>query len=260
MTEVALVGFASSATAADLPPQPVYRSAAVAVPVANWTGFYVGLGGGYGLYDADTRSTSTSTVLFGAPLTTSSPTATTGGKGYFGRVQIVYDYQFANQWLLGAFADWDFSSIKGTIADPVLAGLVPLKQTSAWGAGGRIGYLVTPQILTFFDGGYASARFKGGPEAAVFPLTPPGTPLGITLPNQTYSGYFLGGGTEIMIFPGWFAKSEYRLASYGAKTTTALVGPPATTGFFSTSAANYTVKPIVQTISAELVYKFNWGR
>jgi outer membrane immunogenic protein len=82
---------------------------------------------------------------------------------------------------------------------------------------------------------------------------------GITLPNQTYHGYFLGGGTEYMILPGWFVKSEYRLASYSSKTTAEILGAPATTAGGIT-ASSLAIKPVVQTISAELVYKFNWGR
>jgi outer membrane immunogenic protein len=246
---VTLVGFASSAMAADLPARQVYRQAEVAAPVANWTGWYVGLGGGYGMFDA---TTNTSATALGGVVTTGA-SSTTGGKGAFGRIQTGYDYQFAGNWVLGAFADWDFSSIKGTVAEPLVPGVFPLKQTSAWGVGGRIGYLITPSILTFFDGGYASARFRSGAET---PATPAGV-AGITIPHQTYSGYFLGGGTEVMIAPGWFVKSEYRLASYGAKTTPDVLGPPTTPG---TTAATFTAKPVVQTISAELVYKFNWGR
>ena len=37
----------------------------------------------------------------------------TGGKGWFGTVQVGCDYQFADRWVIGAFADYDFSSLKG---------------------------------------------------------------------------------------------------------------------------------------------------
>jgi outer membrane immunogenic protein len=54
-----------------------------------------------------------------------------------------------------------------------------------------------------------------------------------------------------MIAPGWFVKTEYRYASYSSKTIAGNIGPP--TPFL-------TIKPQVQTIRSELVYKFNWGR
>jgi outer membrane immunogenic protein len=249
---------AQSAAAADLPPRPVYREAVqVAAPVANWTGWYVGLGGGYGMYDA--RSTTAATTLpgFGGPF--SSNNGTVGGKGYFGRAQIGYDYQFGS-WVAGVFGDYDISSIKGTLNDALTPGVIPFKQTSAWAAGGRLGYLVTPQLLTFFDGGYAHSRFVGGAETFAFgcPTCRTGA-SGLTLANQNFTGYFLGGGTEYMIFPGWFVKSEYRLASYSSKAIATVLGPPTTT-VAGITTANITTKPTVQTITAELVYKFNWGQ
>ncbi len=65
-----------------------------------------------------------------------------GGRGWFGTVQIGADYQWGS-WVAGIFADYDFSSIKGTIGELSGTGLVPFKQNSAWAGGGRIGYLVT---------------------------------------------------------------------------------------------------------------------
>src|SRR5436309_15857937 len=92
LTGIALAGFASSAMAADLPARQVYREAQVAAPVTSWTGWYVGAGGGYGLFDADSNAT----FRTGAGAVTTANNGNTGGKGYFGRVQIGFDYQFAN--------------------------------------------------------------------------------------------------------------------------------------------------------------------
>src|SRR5215203_7355466 len=141
LAAVAFGVISQAASAADLPARPVYREAAVVPVVANWTGFYVGAGGGYGTYNAD------STAEFG-PIITDNGRA--GGRGWFGTVQIGYDYQWGS-WVAGIFADYDFSSIKGTISDMSPGGgLVPFKQDWAWSAGGRIGYLVVPQLLTYF--------------------------------------------------------------------------------------------------------------
>src|SRR4029079_12471487 len=86
---------------------------------------------------------------------------TTGGRGAFGTVQIGYDAQFSN-WVVGVFADWDFSGIKGTLSDQNSGLNFDLKQRSAWAAGGRIGLLATPQILGYFTGGYTESNFRGG--------------------------------------------------------------------------------------------------
>jgi outer membrane immunogenic protein len=33
------------------------------------------------------------------------------------------------------------------------------KMSSAWSVGGRVGWLVTPNLLTYFSGGYTEATF-----------------------------------------------------------------------------------------------------
>jgi outer membrane immunogenic protein len=245
LTGLALAGFTSSAMAADLPTRVSPAQPYVPAPVANWTGFYVGGGGGYGLYDADSSS-----VFAGIP----GINGTTGGKGWFGTVQVGGDLQFAGNWVAGIFGDWDFASIKGTLLDANSNGRYGLKETSAWAVGGRVGYLITPQILSYFTGGYTAAQFKSATGVCA---TPFGCPVAvITLPKSDYTGYFLGGGTEVLLgfAPGWSVKTEYRLAHYSSQTV-GFTSAPAIPG-----GATATIKPVVQTIRSELVYKFNWGR
>jgi outer membrane immunogenic protein len=165
-------------------------------------------------------------------------------------VQVGYDAQFAN-WVVGIFGDYDWSNIKGTASDQNTGLNFALKQNSAWSVGGRIGYLVVPQFLTYFSGGYTEANFRGSTGVCSFA----GCGVAATLPNHTFSGYFLGGGTEYAFSwfgPGWTIKSEYRLSEFSRDTfgVTAPAAPGATA----------TMRPFVQTITSELTYKFNWGR
>src|SRR5450631_18601 len=202
---------AGSASAADMAARPMVTKAAPVAPMVNWSGFYAAVGGGYGMASTDSTLVTDPAGAFVAN------DGSIGGKGYFGRVQLGYDYQFLPSWVAGVFADYDFSDIKGTALSP-LAGATtnPWSQKSAWAAGGRIGYLVTPQVLSYFDGGYSASKFNGGELSSAIT----GAPVTITAGNQRYSGYFLGGGTEMMLGllgPGWFVKSEYRYASYSSK-------------------------------------------
>jgi outer membrane immunogenic protein len=105
LTAAALVTFAAlgSAGAADLPP-PVYKSAALPppAPIYNWTGCYVGGGGGYAFWQQDSFVT-----VNGTPVTASQ---SNGGKGWFGQGQVGCDYQFTApyfgvQTVIGAFGD-----------------------------------------------------------------------------------------------------------------------------------------------------------
>jgi outer membrane immunogenic protein len=86
-----------------------------------------------------------------------------------------------------------------------------------------------------------------------------GLPSGFHTNSFTRNGWFVGGGVEnsLNIFgisaPGWFMKTEYRAAYYDTKSISELVD-----GTNALVGRDITVKPLVQTISASLVYRFNW--
>jgi outer membrane immunogenic protein len=236
---VAVLGFGQAAGAADLPTKgPVLKAAPVAT--TNWTGLYINGGVGYGLWAADT----TTTTPGGAPVLFVPQTQ--GGKGWLGRVGVGYDYHFLPKIVLGVFADYDFSSLKGTIQDGTSLIAGEIKQESSWAAGARIGWLLAPQLLSYTNAGYTSARFSG---ATLTPSAAGGTVTGVTQ-GFTRSGWFLGGGFETPLWNGFFWRNEYRYAYYGTQT----IADTATTG---AALNSITFKPTVQTVTTQLVYKFN---
>ena len=112
LTAVGLL-IAGSASAADLGARPAPYKAPAPVAVAyNWTGCYVGAGGGYGLFSQRTQFAPNG-VTVGVPVDN-------GGHGWFGTVQVGCDYQLASNIVIGAFADYDWSGIKGTMSTGVL--------------------------------------------------------------------------------------------------------------------------------------------
>ena len=220
---------------------PTYHAAPP--PPANWNGFYVNAGLGYGGWAADTT-----TVVPGTGTCVLCETQRQGGKGWLGAVGAGFDYVVMPRIVAGVFGDVNFSSLKGSIQDqgPFFEG--DIKQDWAWAAGARAGWVVTPQVLSYVNGGYTAAHFSGTNMVLTFN----GAATGFSTPAFTASGWFLGGGVEAAVAPGWFWRNEYRSARYESKTLpdTAAGGP----------ITSITFKPTVQTVTSQLVYKFNWMR
>ena len=248
-TSVALAT-AGTAGAADLPTKAPPMVAAA--PVASWTGCYISGGVGYGMWNQD------ETESFAG---INTATYTNGGRGWLGRAGVGCDYQFAPQFVIGAFGDYDWANIKSNGASvanftatggPAAAVANNEKENAEWSAGGRIGYLPYPNLMTFVSGGWTEAHFNQRDN--FFVLT--GLSTGVSQPAHTYSGWFLGGGTEYRL-PWWQNltwKTEYRFAEYRTDDLASFV----TTTGAPTGAILHDQK-FVQTVTTSLVWRFNWG-
>jgi outer membrane immunogenic protein len=246
----AVAAFTGSALAADLPAR-TYSKAPAPVMAPSWTGFYLFGGVGGGIWDADSSAFNNVT---GVPITVNQRQ---GGDGWFGTVGAGYDWEFNSAWVLGIFADGQFGSLKGSIAGVLpgvaLTGSEKLRDT--WAAGGRLGYLVAPNVLSYVNAGYTQSFWSSSQLATINGTAPPV----VSTPSFSKGGWFVGGGVEnnLNIFgisaPGWFMKTEYRAAYFGTKNlveTTIATGVP--------TGVTTTFKPFVETISTSLVYRFNW--
>jgi outer membrane immunogenic protein len=246
---VATVAACGFANAADLPPPPAYQMPPP--PAAySWTGCYVGGGAGYGWWTQDSFL-----QVGGVPITASN---TNGGKGWFGQGQGGCDYQlrpilFNVPLVVGAFADYEGGSIRGTSS---FLGVVGTEtESAAWAAGARIGALIAPRIMTYFDGGWTQAQFGSvGYNLAI----PGGGPTGLSLGAQTYNGWFIGGGFEYALnwlpISGLFLKTEYRYSQFGA----ANVPITGSFGGIPVTGATLNSQKATEMISTELVWRFNW--
>jgi outer membrane immunogenic protein len=250
----ATAAFGGQAIAADMPMKAA-RPAPVVAPVASWTGCYIGGGVGYGLWQQE------NVTYFNAP--PAAPVQLTqqydtGGRGWLGRAQVGCDYQFGlGTWnvVIGAFGDYDWADLNGRFADPFTAATGTETLNSQWAVGGRIGVLVTPQLLTYFTGGYTEAKFDYGTLTNVFTINPP-IATGTYLPDHTYKGWFLGSGLEYALgwVPGLYLKTEYRFSEFDTGTNAyRVVATNALTGF-EVDSTKY-----VHTVTTSLSYKFNFG-
>ena len=207
----------------------------------NWTGIYADAGIGYGIWSANT---SVFDPITGGCLVCAAQRQ--GGRGVYGSVGAGYDYQLTNKIVAGVLGEFNPSDLRGTLVDQAdgLAGSI--SQNWAWAAGGRLGWLVSPAVMTYVKAGFTQARFGGAGLQSAFT----GAASGISTAGFTADGWFLGGGIEAEFAPGWFWRADYRYAEYGSHDLPELgAGLPTTIHF----------RPEEQSATLGLVYKFNWA-
>jgi outer membrane immunogenic protein len=254
----AMLGALGSAMAADMRAAPILKAPMMA-PVYSWTGCYIDAGVGYGMWNQD-HSTTTNFTLGGVPtpnITTAENTG--GGRGWLGRVGAGCDYQVASSWVIGVFGDYDFMSLKGSMSPLLINGsalLADEKESAAWAVGARIGYLITPTILTYVNGGWTETRFD---QMNIFNSLGASSTTGF--PEHTYKGWFIGSGFEYnftwLPIQGLFLRTEYRYSTYQkddiAEVDFATGGSTGNFGFGNVLHASKQV----QTVTTSLVWRFN---
>lgn len=216
--------------------------------VIGWTGCWVSGGVGYGMW----RQNHYDETDPGFVRITQD--VDSGGEGWLGRAGAGCDYQFTGplgNWVVGAFGDYDWTNIKGRFVVPVNGLLGDEKESSSWAIGARLGYLPSPNLLTFVSGGWTQARFDG---FNLFTNTVPSFPTVFSTAAATYSGGFIGSGYEYRL--PFFAqaltwKTEYRYNFYNSQDVAYLPLP-------QTSTATH-IQKNVQTITSSLVWHFNFG-
>lgn len=214
LATVALAALSAPAAAADLATKyPV--KAVVPVPVFSWTGFYIGANVGYGgdsfTYDVN---------VGGTPLASAS----VNSSGFFAGGQIGYNYQFANNVVLGIETDLQWSNIEGKVSANFL-GLPVVSAGSSVDYFGtiraRLGYAID-RFLPYITGGVAYG--KSGTDVSVL-----GVPLFSA--SSTNWGWTLGAGGEFAVTNNWTFKAEYLYVDLGSNDISlATLGIPATIG------------------------------
>jgi outer membrane immunogenic protein len=129
LVAAALVMLAAPAFAADYRRPPQFADPLVAAPLFNWTGFYVGLNGGYGWGT-------------GAGVSTS---------GFVGGGQLGFNYQLNGGLVLGAETDIALSGMDGSAAG------VTFSTDYLGSVRARVGYAVD-RVMLYGTGGLAYGR------------------------------------------------------------------------------------------------------
>jgi outer membrane immunogenic protein len=226
----ALVGpLAAPALAADLARPPIYTKA-LPVPVASWTGCYLGanLGGAWSKTDFAWDPNRAGFFNPGvAPAIASQTAATLDASGVSGGGQLGCNYQMSN-WVVGIEGDIQGTGLSATNSGTILnAGNAdPFTETfhSHWlsTVRGRLGF-VFGQWLFYGTGGaaFANASFS---DSVFFPGS--GT-TNAAAGSATLTGWTAGGGAEWMFAPRWSLKGEYLYADLGSFSYTSANSNPA---------------------------------
>ncbi len=190
----ATLGMGASAQAADLN-RGSLKDAPVYMPASTWTGFYFGAGGGGGAVNHDLNASWAEQQLTDVKAINNGngggiDLSGIGGMGGFGTVQVGYDRQLDQHFVIGAFFDYDFANFETSLSDSDRS--LKATITDTWTVGGRLGYLVNSSTLVYGLAGYTEAHLE--------------MPLG--LPGYDFSGWTAGAGIETSLGGPLFLKGE----------------------------------------------------
>lgn len=170
------------ALAADLPSRMVTKAPAY-VQIYNWTGFYIGVHGGYGWGDLDVGG-------FG-----------TDQSGGFAGAQVGYNWQApGSNWVFGVELDSAWANIEESAT---FGGVTVASDTNYIGSlRGRVGY-AWDRTLLYVTGGLGWANNEISASA------PFGGAILAFSESNTHFGYALGAGMEYAFSGPWSVKGEY---------------------------------------------------
>src|SRR5665213_1067535 len=233
---------ATSAFAADLPARTYTKAPAYVAPVYDWTGFYIGLNGGYSWGNASSTFTSA--------LPTFSASQRMDGWVFGG--QAGYNWEFNRSWVFGLEGDIDATGQRGTSAfgpnttvtvfvPPAGVVALPTVTTTVTSSGtfqeslswlstvrGRVGFLPSDRVLLYATGGLAVGEVKSTGTVATLTTTalsfgiPPGPVAAAAMASSTSdrAGWTIGAGIEGALDNNWTVKLEYLYVDLGTINNT----------------------------------------
>jgi outer membrane immunogenic protein len=238
---VAALALGGPAMAADLP----VKAPPIIAPLYDWTGFYVGINGGWSWGKSDTDLT-----LVGFP-----PFSGIGNiNGGLVGGQAGYNWQVNPKIVIGVEADvqkaWQSGTLQlddGPFCVTIVGGAllrrcdtasVTLEQRLSWFGTGRLrlGFLPLPHMMLYATGGVAFGEIENNVTLSTLTVSqgPNGTTTTAALAagsaNSNRIGWVAGGGVEHALGGLWTAKLEYLFVDYGTFSNTyTLAGVPVLT-------------------------------
>jgi outer membrane immunogenic protein len=263
-------GPAKAADMATKAPPPM-----ITAPAMSWTGFYVGGNFGYGWSDptatfapnpAPSGGGLVGLIGAGAPVSFDM-------SGAVGGIQLGYNWQVNQHWLVGVETDFDFSGLRGDGSSQNNTSInFPFSSTANenidWfgTVRARLGFLPTNNLLVYGTGGYAHGSVKqnvtyvnnGGNTVADqdgnCAVGPGACYTGSS--SRLANGWAAGGGLEYAFAEHWSVRAEYLYIDLGDNTLTESVPSSNTPGIPASAITAHYTATTLQTIRGGLNYRF----
>jgi outer membrane immunogenic protein len=222
----------STAMAADIAPEP--ESA------ADWTGFYVGAGGGYGAALHDGQSVADGFVRINPEGEKSEDFAINfflldqfddlGDVAGLVTVQGGFDFQLGSSLVAGIFGDFTwtgFESKSSAVSETAteaqefeVSSFTRIEVDDMWTVGGRLGFLSSEDTLWYALGGYtrASIDARHRLELDAEEVEPQGGTGFVDLEEgdkDSVDGFTVGAGVESRLWESFSLRLEYRYTDLG---------------------------------------------
>lgn len=212
VTLAGAIAFASSAMADGGPRGSVKDRAPRAAPAYNWSGFYIGLHGGYAYGEQDV-AWAPNPVGFpvSGPALTALGSGGINGSSFAGGAQIGFNWQIQNL-VVGVEGDWSWLDVSGSRTADLATTLgppsAPIRSTFAvdWVASvrARLG-LAFDNWLVYATGGVAWADMSVS-DRVTFNAS---NTFNAAAGSDTVTGYVIGAGVEWAFQRNWTLRGEF---------------------------------------------------
>lgn len=269
ISTIALLACTSLASAADLGGPYEYGGSIKDGPAIaaqpSWTGLYFGghVGWATGGWDLNLSAPGSWPVYYDSEFIPA--TRSVDDDSWLGGLQIGFNRQHGSiVWGVEADVSWTDLNANGSFTDKPNGACAPNPCTK-WDVNtsmdvfgtvrGRLGVLVSPQLLVYGTGGLAWGQ-------ADIKVAATHNPLGVTEPGPRVSGEYnhigwtAGGGAEWMFAPDWTLKAEYMYVDLGKEKYV----PTGTTTPTSTTPWNEVIPAELDFHTVRLGLNYKFGR
>ena len=242
----ALLAFGMAGAMAEEMAVPPSQYITARVPYLAWTGFYVGINGGFAWGNSSVQFMANDPASFagtcgggGAPKGQCINSVDFHRDGPVAGGQLGFNWQVNSHWLIGAEADYQWSNLNGSVNSSFRLGavgatnMVASQTVESFGTlRARAGVVLTPPLLLYGTGGFAFGQVHENlrvPAVATSGLTAGGFSYACTIgtacfagsASQTLFGWSGGAGAEYAITSNLIFRTELLYVHLSSPTVTA---------------------------------------